>query len=135
MNSDAGPAGDPAVEVDTDRGLSLIHILNMSQSSNDTFPTAMHIAAAVELEDKLFPALDALAATFRRLQAENADVVKSGRTHLQDAVPITLGQEISGWRNMLEKDRAMLELSLPGLHLSLIHIFRVCSTRSRFFSR
>ena len=84
--------------------------VNMSQSSNDTFPTAMHIAAAVELEDKLFPALDALAATFRRLEAENADVVKSGRTHLQDAVPITLGQEISGWRNMLEKDRAMLEL-------------------------
>ena len=90
--------------------------VNMSQSSNDTFPTAMHIAAAVELEDKLFPALDALAATFRRLEAENADVVKSGRTHLQDAVPITLGQEISGWRNMLEKDRAMLELALPGLH-------------------
>lgn len=70
----------------------------------------------MELEDKLFPALDALTATFRRLEKENADVVKSGRTHLQDAVPITLGQEISGWRNMLEKDRAMLELALPGLH-------------------
>ena len=89
--------------------------VNMSQSSNDTFPTAMHIAAAVEIEDRLFPALDALAATFRRLEAENADVVKSGRTHLQDAVPITLAQEISGWRTSLEKDRAMVELALPGL--------------------
>ena len=90
--------------------------VNMSQSSNDTFPTAMHIAAAVELEDKLFPALDALAATFRRLEAENADVVKSGRTHLQDAVPITLGQEISGWRTSLERDRALLVSALPPLH-------------------
>ena len=80
-------------------GKTLLHPndhVNMSQSSNDTFPTAMHIAAAMEIEDKLFPALDALAATFRRLEGENADVVKSGRTHLQDAVPITLAQEISG---------------------------------------
>ena len=90
--------------------------VNMSQSSNDTFPTAMHIAAAVELEDKLFPALDGLIATFRRLEGENADVVKSGRTHLQDAVPITLAQEISGWRSSLEKDKALLELALPALH-------------------
>ena len=89
--------------------------VNMSQSSNDTFPTAMHIAAAVELEDKLLPALDALIATFRRLEGENADVVKSGRTHLQDAVPITLAQEISGWRASLEQDRALLELALPPL--------------------
>ena len=90
--------------------------VNMSQSSNDTFPTAMHIAAAVELEDKLFPALDALISTFKRLEAENQDVVKSGRTHLQDAVPITVAQEISGWRSSLEKDRALLELALPALH-------------------
>ena len=90
--------------------------VNMSQSSNDTFPTAMHIAAAVEIEDRLFPALDALTATLRRLEAENADVVKSGRTHLQDAVPITLGQEVSGWRASLERDRTMLEAALPGLH-------------------
>ncbi len=73
--------------------------VNMSQSSNDTFPTAMHIAAAVEIEDRLFPALDGLTATLERLERENADVVKSGRTHLQDAVPITLGQEISGRRS------------------------------------
>ena len=100
-------------------GKKLLHPndhVNMSQSSNDTFPTAMHIAAAVELEDKLFPALDTLIATFRRLEEENADVVKSGRTHLQDAVPITVAQEISGWRSSLEKDRALLELALPPLH-------------------
>ena len=89
--------------------------VNMSQSSNDTFPTAMHIAGAVEIEDKLFPALDSLIATFRRLEEENKDVVKSGRTHLQDAVPITVGQEISGWRASLEQDRALLELALPPL--------------------
>ena len=67
----------------------------------------MHIAAAVALEDKLLPAIDGLVETFRRLEGENGDVVKSGRTHLQDAVPITLAQEISGWRTSLEKDRAM----------------------------
>ena len=99
-------------------GKKLLHPndhVNMSQSSNDTFPTAMHIAAAVALEDKLLPAIDGLVETFRRLEGENGDVVKSGRTHLQDAVPITLAQEISGWRTSLEKDRAMVELALPGL--------------------
>ena len=89
--------------------------VNMSQSSNDTFPTAMHIAAAVAMEDKLLPAVDALAATFRRLEGENGDVVKSGRTHMQDAVPITLAQEISGWRTSLERDRALLVSALPPL--------------------
>ena len=100
-------------------GKKLLHPndhVNMSQSSNDTFPTAMHIAAAVELEDKLFPALDTLIATFQRLEEENKDVVKSGRTHLQDAVPITVAQEVSGWRSSLEKDKALLELALPALH-------------------
>ena len=100
-------------------GEALLHPndhVNMSQSSNDTFPTAMHIAAAAALEDRLFPALDALAATFRRLEGENADVVKSGRTHLQDAVPITLAQEISGWRASLERDRALLVSALPPLY-------------------
>ena len=89
--------------------------VNMSQSSNDTFPTAMHIAAVLSLSDRLLPALDRLTATLLRLEEENADVVKSGRTHLQDAVPITLGQEISGWRASLERDRAQLEAALPGL--------------------
>ena len=89
--------------------------VNMSQSSNDTFPTAMHIAAVQALEDNLFPAIDQLHATFLRLEAENEGVVKTGRTHLQDAVPISFPQEISGWRNMLEKTRGQLEIALPGL--------------------
>ena len=99
-------------------GKKLLHPndhVNMSQSSNDTFPTAMHIAAAVEIEDKLFPAIDTLVATFKRLEAENEGIVKSGRTHLQDAVPIKFSQEISGWRNMLEKSKAQLTLALSGL--------------------
>ena len=89
--------------------------INMSQSSNDTFPTAMHIAAVLALEDRLLPAIDALIATFRRLEEENRGVVKSGRTHLQDATPITFSQEISGWRSSLERDKHLIELSLPGL--------------------
>lgn len=89
--------------------------INMSQSSNDTFPTAMHIAAVTIIEDKLFPAIDLLIGTFRRLEAENEGIVKSGRTHLQDATPITFSQEISGWRSSLEKDRKLLELSLTEL--------------------
>lgn len=88
---------------------------NMSQSSNDTFPTAMHIAAVIEIEDRLLPAIDQLTATFDRLMKENMGIIKTGRTHLQDATPITFSQEISGWRNMLEKSREMLVLSLSGL--------------------
>ena len=89
--------------------------INMSQSSNDTFPTAMHIAAVLALEDRLLPAIDVLIATFRRLEEENRGVVKYGRTHLQDATPITFSQEISGWRSSLERDKHLIELSLPGL--------------------
>jgi len=99
-------------------GSKLLHPndhINMSQSSNDTFPTALHIAAALSIEDRLFPAMDKLIATFKRLESENDDVVKSGRTHLQDAVPIKFSQEISGWTNMLEKTKKMLEAALPGL--------------------
>jgi fumarate hydratase class II len=88
---------------------------NMSQSSNDTFPTAMHIAASVAIEDELFPAMDGLIKTFQRLEAENAGVVKTGRTHLQDATPIAFSQEISGWRGMLERTKRQLNLALPGL--------------------
>ena len=72
--------------------------VNMSQSSNDTFPTAMHISAVIAIEDKLIPAIEKLISTFERLEKENDDVVKSGRTHLQDATPIKFSQEISGWR-------------------------------------
>ena len=89
--------------------------VNMSQSSNDTFPTAMHIAAVQAIEDNLFPAIDQLHATFLRLEAENEGIVKTGRTHLQDATPIAFSQEISGWRNMLEKAKEQLSLALPGL--------------------
>jgi fumarate hydratase, class II len=90
--------------------------INMSQSSNDTFPTAMHIAAVLIIEDKLFPAIDKLISTLKRLEAENEGIVKSGRTHLQDATPIAFSQEISGWRSSLEKDKKMLEIALPELH-------------------
>ena len=99
-------------------GKKLLHPnddINMSQSSNDTFPTAMHIAAVSAIEDKVFPALDLLIATLIRLEDENKGIVKSGRTHLQDATPIAFSQEISGWRSSLEKDRKLLELSLPEL--------------------
>ena len=89
--------------------------VNKSQSSNDTFPTAMHIAAVLGIEDNLIPQMDALIETFKRLEKENEGIVKSGRTHLQDATPIAFSQEISGWRNMLEKTREMLIAALPGL--------------------
>lgn len=89
--------------------------INMSQSSNDTFPTAMHIAAVCAIEDKLFPVMDEFVATLKWLEKENEGIVKSGRTHLQDAVPVAFSQEISGWRNMVEKCKGMLELALPGL--------------------
>mgnify|MGYP005757622979 FL=1 len=100
-------------------GEALLHPndhVNMSQSSNDTFPTAMHIAAAIEIEDRLFPSIDLLSSTFSRLMEENEGVIKTGRTHLQDATPISFSQEISGWKEMLEKSRQMLSISLPGLH-------------------
>ena len=89
--------------------------INKSQSSNDTFPTAMHIAAVIAIEDKLFPAMDELIATFKKLEKENEGIVKSGRTHLQDAVPIAFSQEISGWRNMIEVTKEQLTFSLKGL--------------------
>ena len=97
-------------------GKKLLHPnddVNMSQSSNDTFPTAMHIAAVLALEEKVIPAIDVLTAAFARLEAENEGIVKSGRTHLQDATPITFSQEISGWRTSLERDKALIEASLP----------------------
>ena len=89
--------------------------INMSQSSNDTFPTAMHIAAVLAIEDRVIPAIDLLTAAFARLEEENAGIVKSGRTHLQDATPIAFSQEISGWRTSLERDKALLERALPPL--------------------
>ncbi len=90
--------------------------INMSQSSNDTFPTAMHISAVIAIEDKLIPAVETLIATFKRLEAENEGIVKSGRTHLQDATPIKFSQEISGWRSSLERDVELLRLAVKPLH-------------------
>ena len=89
--------------------------INMSQSSNDTFPTAMHIAAVCAIEDRVLPAVQTLIDTFCRLEQENEGVVKSGRTHLQDATPISFSQEISGWRSSLERDAAMLKLAAEPL--------------------
>lgn len=80
--------------------------VNKSQSSNDTFPTAMHIAALIAVEDQVLPAIAKLKETFRTKSEEFMDIIKIGRTHLQDATPLTLGQEISGWHRMLEKAKA-----------------------------
>lgn len=99
-------------------GASVLHPnddVNMSQSSNDTFPTAMHIAATVAIKERLMPAIQRLIDTFVRLEAENEGVIKSGRTHLQDATPISFSQEISGWRSSLERDLQLISLSLPPL--------------------
>ncbi|PWW27853.1 fumarase class II [Cytobacillus oceanisediminis] len=85
--------------------------VNMSQSSNDTFPTAMHIAAYTEVAEKLLPSLRELKKTIETKENAYKDIVKIGRTHLQDATPLTLGQEISGWRAMIEKNEKMLEES------------------------
>ncbi|MDD6154582.1 MAG: class II fumarate hydratase [Eubacteriales bacterium] len=89
--------------------------VNMSQSSNDTFPTAMHIACLTALEERVIPAALTLKDTFAVLEQKYSDVVKTGRTHLQDATPVTLGQEISGWKAMLEHDVDMIRASEAGL--------------------
>ena len=90
--------------------------VNMSQSSNDTFPTAMHIAAVIEIKKILLPAVERLISTFEYLERENADIVKSGRTHLQDATPIKFSQEISGWRFMLINSLEEIKASMKGLY-------------------
>ncbi len=89
--------------------------VNMSQSSNDTFPTAMHIAAVLSVENRLLPAIDAMIDTLKQLEEDNRGIVKSGRTHLQDATPIAFSQEIAGWRGGLETPREMLTSALPYL--------------------
>lgn len=89
--------------------------VNMSQSSNDTFPTALHIAAVCALEGRVLPALEALGRTLERLEEENRDVIKIGRTHLQDAVPLRFSQEISGWRAMAEACHGYIRSSLEPL--------------------
>ena len=90
----------------------------MSQSSNDTFPTACTLPAVIALEENLLPACESFAQTLRRLEAENEDVLKVGRTHLQDAVPLRFSQEISGWRASVETDIGLLRAVEP-LRVSL----------------
>jgi len=82
--------------------------VNRSQSSNDTFPTAMHVAAVLAIHDKLIPAIDRLRSTLHEKAEAFKDIVKIGRTHLQDATPLTLGQEISGWVYMLDRSKEMI---------------------------
>lgn len=89
--------------------------VNKAQSSNDTFPTALHIAAVQAIEENVFPALDELKTTLDKKVKEFSDVVKIGRTHLQDAVPLTVGQEISGWAYMLKESKELIESTLNHL--------------------
>lgn len=100
-------------------GIKLLHPnddVNMSQSSNDTFPAAMHIAAVLMLEDRLIPSVEKIIETFKELEIKNEDIIKIGRTHLQDAVPISFSQEISGWRSSLEKDVFMIKEAVKKLY-------------------
>ncbi len=90
--------------------------VNLGQSSNDTFPSAMHIAAACAIRDGLFPAAESLMEQLRRKITDFDGIVKIGRTHLMDAVPLTLGQEFSGYRDQLRQGRAAVEKYLEGLH-------------------
>ena len=99
-------------------GKTLLHPnddVNMSQSSNDTFPTAMHVSALISIKERVLPALDLLIDELLQLERENEGIVKSGRTHLQDATPISFSGEISGWRSSLEKDRKMIKLASAEL--------------------
>src|SRR5258705_1844893 len=98
--------------------------VNMSQSSNDTFPSAMHIAAAINVKERLIPAVTALRDAIAAKAVEWDDIVKIGRTHMQDATPLTLGQEWSGYAAMLTDDLERIEWALPG-----IYRLRSCGTR------
>ena len=89
--------------------------VNRSQSSNDTYPTAMYIAAVTELEGRLLPSAEALAKSFAALEAKYPDLIKIGRTHLQDAVPLKFAQEVSGWRRLVEAPCEMIRSALPEL--------------------
>lgn len=106
-NRAASLAGHPVLHPNDD--------VNKSQSSNDTFPTAMSIAAVIALEDELLPALEEMIETLESLQARCGSIIKTGRTHLQDAVPMTFGQEIGGWRSMMAHCRENLLGAMPGL--------------------
>ena len=89
--------------------------VNMSQSSNDTFPSAMHISAVCIIEEDLLPSLDRLILSFDKLENDNSEIIKCGRTHLQDAVPLRFSQEVSGWKTSLMRDRDMISKSVDPL--------------------
>lgn len=100
------------------RAQKLVHPndhVNMSQSSNDTFPTAMHIVAVLEITDLLLPSLEKLTKTMQQKESDFEKIIKIGRTHLQDATPLTLGQEFSGYRSMLEHSHEQIKISLESL--------------------
>jgi len=99
-------------------GEKLLHpndTVNMSQSSNDTFPTAMHVAAVLAIRQHLLPEMEEMIRALKKLEEDNAGIIKTGRTHLQDATPIAFSQEISGWRGMIERCASMITSSLHGL--------------------
>ncbi|REE85116.1 fumarase class II [Paenibacillus taihuensis] len=113
-----GQEADNSVSAAQENGHSNVHPnddVNRSQSSNDTFPTAMHIAALIAVEDTVLPAIAQLRGTLAEKSKAFADIIKIGRTHLQDATPLTLGQEISGWVRMLEKGERNVKHSLEEL--------------------
>jgi fumarate hydratase class II len=119
MNANEVIANRAAERLGGTRGSRLVHPnddVNRSQSSNDTFPTAMHIATVEQLRSRLFPAVRRLRDTLARKADGYRDIVKIGRTHLQDAVPLTLGQEISGWVSQLDHALGHLEAAMPHLH-------------------
>lgn len=100
-------------------GKPLLHpndTVNCSQSSNDTFPAALHIMASIELKERLLPSLDEIIECLKQLEEKNRGIIKIGRTHLQDATPLYLSDEISGWRSMMEHARTMLEQSSGMIH-------------------
>lgn len=100
-------------------GYPLLHpndVVNCSQSSNDTFPSALHIMISLEAKLLLFPAIEQCIETLKNLEEENKGIIKIGRTHLQDATPLYMSDEISGWRSMLEHSKRHLESALPYVH-------------------
>ena len=118
MNANEVIANRAAEILGAERGGRRVHPndhVNRSQSSNDSFPTAMHVAAVLAIEGRLGPALDGLAAALRDRAAAFADIVKLGRTHLQDAVPMTLGQEIGAWATQVEAAAAGVRATVPAL--------------------
>lgn len=91
-------------------------VVNCSQSSNDTFPSALHIMVSIEAKKRLLPALDQCIETLKNLEKTNMGIIKIGRTHLQDATPLYVSDEISGWRSMLEHSKRHIESALPYVH-------------------